>query len=339
MSPKIQDIIGKVTNPLSKPAQPFTSSSLYYCKSRFSLIGTVGSGKSTVAALIGLTTQTLSSVEPEFFCRIIERNSDIYADISNLRSGRFPAKTAPLSAFATEAGLLLAKKKTPSFLGMKQLQMPICDVSGEDLQLNIRQYAAKMGNLGAAAYSAFAQLTRYVKECDGMIVCVDASRAVLGRDIQIKTEDDKYLHFDPDVNLVRILNDVFDYREQIRRPLKGIAIVITKWDELKPHVEHLGLDLFNPTQNDMAVFMDTFFPSVSQAIKSYILTNNSVRIAYFPMYVEIERNEDGTEKRRKEDKSLIVKAKQSNLLGDLRKPSYAEQSCANLIEWLLGFAT
>jgi hypothetical protein len=318
------------------PAQPvFSSTGLYACKTKFSLIGTVGAGKSTTAALIALTTQTLSSSRTDFFCRIIERNSNIYGDVANLRMGKFPEKTVAYNQFATESGLLLARKST---FGMKQLQMPICDVAGEDLQLTIKQYANALGPIGNAAYSAAFNTTRYVKECDGMILITDASRVILDSEgSQIKSEDDSHLHKDPDVNLVRMLNDVFDYREQMRKPLKGIAVVITKWDVLKPHVERLGLDLFNPSQQDMATFMDTFYPSVAQAVKSYLLTNKTVSIQYFPTYVEIDRNEDGSEKKWADGKPK-VKPKASTQISDMRKPSYSEQSYANLIEWLLGFA-
>jgi hypothetical protein len=334
MSRKATDIIEKITNQIRD--RPFPQGNLFVCKERAALVGTVGSGKSTFAASLGITTQTLMSIRKEFFCRIVERNSNILGDMSNLRSGRFPNKTASLQTFAAEAGYVLGKK---NFLGTKQMQMPVCDIAGEDLQMMIRQYGSEIGSLGAVAYSASQNLTRYVKECNIQVICADASRAVLGHEgQQIKQETDKALHFDPDVNLVRILNDVFDYRDQIHKPLKGIALVVTKWDELKPHVEHLGLDLFNPTENDMATFMDTFYPSVSQAIKSYLWDNKNTKVAYFPFYVEVERNEDGTEKKRN-DGSLIVKAKQSQQLSDVRKPSYAEQSTANAIDWLLEFAS
>ena len=324
-----------ITDALRPKKDQFPSSRLYEYKNRFSLLGTVGAGKSTIAGLVVLTTQTLG-VRPNFICRILERNSNIYGDVSNLRSGRFPQKTVAYDSFATEAGLLLTQK---TLLGSKKIQIPICDVAGEDIQMMIHQYRKVVGPLGTAAYSAASQLVRYIKESEGFIVAVDASRAVIGRKgEQVQSETDKHIHPDPDVNLVRILNDVFDYKEQIRKPIKAIAIVITKWDELKPHVEHLGMNIMEPTKHDLTVFMQTYFPSVNQAIQSYRFAHPNTNVEYFPTYVEIERDDKGKAKKRV-DGTFVIKPKESMLISDMRKPSYSEETYAELIDWLLGFAS
>jgi len=301
------------------------------------MLGTVGSGKSTVAGGIVLTAQTLSSAYPNFFCRVLENTTNILADASNLRRGRFPVKTNPYQIYPPEAGLLMLWRGR--VFGEKKVQIPICDVAGEDIQMMIHQYRKVVGPLGTAAYSAASQLVRYIKESEGFIVAVDASRAVIGRKgEQVQAETDKHIHPDPDVNLVRILNDVFDYKEQIRKPIKAIAIVITKWDELKPHVEHLGMNIMEPTKHDLTIFMRTYFPSVNQAIQSYQFAHPNTKITYFPTYVEIERNDKGKPKKR-DDGSYTIKPKDSLLIADMRKPSYSEQTYAELIDWLLGFAS
>jgi len=324
--------------PKIQPQSIYASSKLYECKTRFSLIGSVGSGKSTTVGLMGITTQTLSAIDPSFVCRILERNSNIYGDMSNIRSGHFPEKTVAFDSFATEAGILLSKKY---WRGTKKIQIPVCDVAGEDLQFLIRQYRDHIStDLGNAAFNAAKRLTDYVKESEGIIVIEDASRAIIGRrGEQLKSEDDKHLHKDPDVNLVRILNDIFDYKDQIKKPLKAILIVITKWDELKDLVEPLNLNILRPDQRDLILFMDTCFPSVSQAIKSYQNDHPDTVIRYFPTYVEVERNADNTPKTwDKEGKQYKIKPKQSHEIMDLRKPSYSEQIFADLVYCLLGFA-
>ena len=319
---------------VTSPQQVYPSSKLYECKTRFGLLGTVGAGKSVIATLIAMTTQTLSSKEKDFFCRILERNSNIYGDISNMRDGWFPEKTTAHDRYSAEAGLLLAKK---GIFGYKKLQMPICDVAGEDIQLMIPQYV-KATEKTAAQFSASAKLIRYVRDCEGFILATDASRAIIERGgKQLKTEDDKDLHRDPDVNLVRILNEVFNYKDQVRKDIRGIAIVITKWDEVRDRLTPEGIDLLNPTQSDLDRFMDACFPSVRQAIKAHQLTHQKLNIRYFTSYVEIEREQDGTPKRR-QDGSEIIKPKQSTLWQDMRKPSYNELGYAELIDWVLEFA-
>lgn len=313
-----------------------TTNLLYACKTRFSLIGTVGAGKSTIAAGIALTTQTLSSQQLDFFCRILERNSNIYGDVSNLRDGWFPEKTLAYNQYATEAGLLLGKQKR--FGGYRFLQLPVCDVAGEDLQMDIRQYREQEGTIGNPSYSAAANLIRYVKESEGFIIATDASRAIIGRKgRQHATEKSSHLHRDPDVNLVRIVNEIFNYKDQVHRDIKGIAIVITKWDEVALDLENRGIDILNPDQTELNRFMDVCYPSVSQAVKAYQRTHDGLNIRYFPTFFEIERSEDGQPKLR-EDGSKIVKSKGGHSWEEIRKPSYSEKQYAGLIDWLLTFA-
>ena len=80
-------------------------------KNRVALIGTTGAGKSAVVAGLGMEAQeevksTAGSDKP-FYVTILENNSQIYQDMSNLRNGHFPTKTAAYSEFAAESGLLL----------------------------------------------------------------------------------------------------------------------------------------------------------------------------------------------------------------------------------------
>lgn len=337
----------KLPSILSNPKQGqqedkgYLSAKLYECSTRFSLIGPSGCGKSTIVGLVGLLTQTLSSERSDFYCRILERNSNIYGDISNIRSGYFPEKTEAFDSHAVEAGFLLARKSSIPFGGFKKIQVPVCDVAGETLQMNIRQYAKAVGPLGAAAYSAVNSVNKYLKQSEGVIAVADASRAVIGRgseNVQVKTEVDKKLHRDPDVNLVRLLNDIFDYRDSIKKPLKAIFIVITKWDELKYHIEHRGINIMDPDQNDLNLFMATFYPSVSQAIKSYQVDHPQTKIRYFPTFVEVERDENNVPKTW-DGTHEIIRAKESKEICDWRKPACSEQSYANLIDAILEFAT
>ena len=126
-----------------------TAAQLYKYKNRFAMLGTVASGKSTVAAGIVLTAQTLSSDIPDFYCRVIESNSEILQDASNLRRGRFPAKTKAYEKYPVESGLLLIWNKR--FGGDRKIQIPICDVAGEDVQQMIKTSRLRLSNEASAA--------------------------------------------------------------------------------------------------------------------------------------------------------------------------------------------
>ena len=317
-------------NPL-KQESPATPPHLYAYKTRFSLLGTVGSGKSTIVALSVLTTQTLSSDLPNFSCRPRENTSNILADVSHIRRGRFPAKTVPYGTYASEAGLLMTWQ---SWRGEKKIQVPICDIAGEDIQIMIKQYGHNIQNIGQVAYSASMNLINYVKDSDGFILAVPASRALIFREDKQVERENPELDPDADVNLARILGEVIDYKERTRsKPIKGIAVVITKWDMLQPFAEQLGMNIF--TEQGLTEFMDVAFSSTSQLIKACRVAN----VQFFPSYVEVERDEKGKVKTWDDDGSPKIKPKTSTLIRDRRKPSYSEQSYVNLIEYLHQFAS
>jgi len=62
----------------------------YKVKVRFGMLGPVASGKSTIAAALVNTCETLSSVLPNFYCRVLPTSTHILADANNLRLGHFP---------------------------------------------------------------------------------------------------------------------------------------------------------------------------------------------------------------------------------------------------------
>jgi len=333
----------------TKPQQTAVPPRLFPIKNRVSLIGTVGAGKSTVVGGVVMTAETLVADDPNFFCRVIEGTSEIHEDVSKLRDGHFPTKTVPFGAFASEAGLLMEWEKRVGLgpisakVGTKMLQLPICDVSGEDLSYMIRQVRA-VGPLGNIAKQAVRNLIAYVRESDGFIITIKATRAkgLFQKGKQLELEQDEKLSADPDVNLVRLLEDLMNYKQTHRsRPIKGVAVVITAWDRLKSEAERIGFDILNPMvgQSDLHNFVKACFPAVYAAIKSLRIPN----VAYFPSFFETETNEDNTEKPWP-DGTPQIKQRRTDVGNpdewwrDLRKISYSERSYVDLIEWLKQFA-
>jgi len=320
---------------------------LFPVKSRVATIGTVGAGKSAVVGGVVMTAETLVADEENFFCRVIEGTSDIHQDVSNLRDGFFPQKTVPFGAYATESGLLLEweHKVLGRVIGVKRLQVPICDLAGEDLQQTIRQVRAS-GPLGNIAKQAVRNLIAYVRESDGFIVTIKATRAkgLFPHGQQLEEEQDQKLSRDPDVNLVRLLEDLINYKMTHRsRPIKGIAVVITAWDRLKQSgvSDKIGFDILNPIvgQQDLDNFVKGCFPAVYAAIKSLRIPN----VVYFPSFFEAETNEDGTLKLVNGKPVIRQRSATPNLnpdewWRDLRKISYSEKSYVQMIGWLKNFA-
>jgi hypothetical protein len=314
-------------NPFKKQPQPIMPSQLYAYKTRFAMLGPVGAGKTTVSALGVLAAQVSSSDIQNFRCRVLEGTSSVLEAVSSLRQGHFPAKTPAHSAHAAESGLLLRHK---GFWGEKKIQVPIVDIAGEDIELMIQHYRTGVSHIGNIAYSLAKNLISYVKESDGYILCVDASKA-LG--IKGYSQPSSEVQADPDNDLHRILSEIFIHKEQSRgKSIKGIAVVITKWDTIAPYASNWGMDIYDPTGKGLKEFMDICFPNTSMILKDYGF-GFGANIKVFPSYIEVERDSAGTVKRWSMD------GKEKIVVKDRRMPSCDLQSYMNLIQYLLSFAT
>lgn len=336
-------------------------------KNRVAMLGTTGSGKSAVVAGLAYVAQeevkaTVGTNYP-FYCTILEKYSEIYQDLSNLRNGHFPAKTAAYGEFISEAGLLLEwerwlSSKVP-FIGKevrkkvwhKAVHMPICDIAGEDLSQFIRQVRSS-ANLAQQARINVARTLGYVRESDGYIVVIKGSRAQ-GFKTQLEKEKDSRLSQDPDVNLVRMLQDLVNYKRGNRQhPVRGVAVVVTAWDKLKPVGDEIGFDLcadamvspnYSVGQRDLERFVAGCFPSTYTAIKSLRVPN----VQYFPMFFLTEKEEDGlTEKKSVEEgwegtpmiRRREINGPEGEWFQTIRRIYCAEKQLTDLLYWLKGFA-
>jgi GTPase SAR1 family protein len=326
----LANIINRMLRSRPQTIMP-SASSLYKYNTRFALLGTVGSGKSTVAAGIILTAQYLSADDPTFYGQVIESNSDIIMDTSLLKRGYFPSKTAAYQNYAVESGLVLIWTQLGG-LRERKIQIPICDIAGEDVQQMIRQTRAV---LSPQDYNANQQLLTYIKQADGFLICVPASRALMFTDdAQLEREpssDD--LVSDPDVPVSRILQDIINYKSSSGgKNIKAIGVVVTKSDLMNPFAERLGIDLY--TEEGLRDFLDNYFAQTSMTLKRYV---DKANVRFFASHFQVMKNKDGKVKKWPNGGDRI------ELFHDIRRkrmvPRYSEQSYVDLFEWLRSFAT
>jgi len=319
-------IFKKVVDRFQPKAQPIMPTQLYAYKTRFAMLGPVGAGKTTVSALTVLAAQVSSSEILHFRCRVLEGTSSVLEAVSSLRQGHFPAKTPAHARHAAESGLLLRHK---GFWGEKKIQVPIVDIAGEDIELMIQHYRTGSTPIGRAAYSLAKSLISYVKQSDGYILCVDASKA-LG--VKGYNQPSSTVQVDPDNDLHRILSEIFIHKERSRgNTIKGIAVVITKWDTIEPYASNWGMDIYDESGEGLKEFMDVCFPNTSMILKDYGF-GFGANIKVFPSYIAVERDSTGEVKRWPDEKEKIV-------VKNRRMPSCDLQSYMNLIQYLLSFAT
>jgi len=227
-----------------------------------------------------------------------------------------------------ESGLLMKYK---SMFGEKSVQVPLVDCSGEDISLFIRQVDQKQRDLLSQVYYNNAQaLKNYVRDADGYILVVPASKVLIGKNQQIEQEAGLKLglDIDPDVNLHRILADVVDYKVKHRgHPIKGLAIVVTKWDLLAPIADELNMNIL--TEDGLKTFLDVCIPATAQEIKACDIKN----VQCFPSWFDIERDS-------KTGMPLLDGDGHTSIIVDekTRRPKYSEESYMRLFDWLKAFA-
>lgn len=302
--------------------------STYKSKCSFALLGTVGSGKTTVSGFITLTAITMSAYQQgKFICDVIESKSGILEAQSMLRQGRFPPKTDPNSPLPYESGLLM---QWNSRFRNREMHLPICDVAGEVVADLASKYRDGMYDLEEKTMRDVAFLVDEIKDRDGYILTVPAPRAPLFRDGRVLEEEKGALTSDPDVNLSRILEAVIAYkREQKMHPIQSIAVIVTKYDMVKNICENEGMDLYDESGVGFRNFMNTCFPATANKLRFFGLEN----VQFFPSEVEIHEDktwDDGTPRikvlRRRPDGTPC------------RVPKYPEQQYVRLINYLKEFA-
>jgi len=253
----------------------------YGVKTRFGMLGPVASGKSTIAAGIVHTCETLSSLVPDFFCRVLPTSTHILSDANNLCLGRFPEKTDPFTPRAPEAGLLICTRGWRE----KKVQVPICDVAGE-----ITDYIQTKASgltpsqiIKQRIQSVNTAVVETVKDCQGFIIALSAPDALMFRD--------KPSILDPDVYTYTVLNAIFEYRRRNKRPDPHIIAILTKWDEAKARAKEIQMDIYDESESGMERFLANGFRATSMLLKPLIEKGN---VKFFRSWFAIKTREDGS---------------------------------------------
>jgi hypothetical protein len=311
------------------PAYQQTFIRNYDFKTRFAMLGTVAAGKSTVAGCMLVTAHTKSNDDPTFYCQTVELKSGIRISASNLRRGIFPPKTKPTGNTTYESGI---KIRRTSMWGDKFVHIPIVDVAGEDLQYLLGDF--DMNNIpNTVNYKRLSALLTYIKESQGFIIVLPAPR-VFTSSGQMENEPDD-LAEDPDVNLSRLLEKIVQYKEQHRgNPIKGIAVVITKYDLFQDYAIKHNMNLYSPGGIDQ--FMRIHFPDTNMQLK-YLKEKGLVR--FFPSHVGLEYNENGVVERWNAPGKHYDKKPKVKRVADRNIPEYSERAYMALFDYLEQFAS
>ena len=285
--------------------------------SRIALMSPPNDGKTTTVAGLfmranGKVGDTLHT-DSKFKCRMLERGSSVHQDVSDLSNGIFPAKTQTYLGFRSSPGLLLEQFRhiglsiplTGRIFGRnnlrpapklwhKALQISINDLPGETLNQVMWQYRLKTGPQQKVIADMIGNAITEMRNCQAYIFILNAALAH-GLGLPIESERDPNVSRDPDVNLVRMLEDIANYKAKHSQQIKAAYVVITQWDKLEPRASQIGFDLFDTNlvrrQSDLEEFVRHCFPQFFGALHS-----SGVKLVnYYPTFFQTEKNKDGTE--------------------------------------------
>jgi GTPase SAR1 family protein len=202
---------------------------------RFSIVGPVGSGKTTLAAALILTAETMSAQIKNFYCKTLPKSSDIMIHKNNLRAGRFPPKTDPFLPVAPEAGLIVGESSRGIMGKGKVLQIPICDVGGEVYDvLGTRRPSTSQFNRIRNINRA---VVNHIRDSQGFIITLPAPDAQMFRQDWQARDTDSYIY--------HVLSRVMDHKKFYKQKIEAAAVWITQWDKAVEQArEEYNMDIY-----------------------------------------------------------------------------------------------
>ena len=309
----------------------------YYSESKqakvqFYMVGPVGSAKSTIAAGTVVTCETLSIILKGFYARVLPRSSYIIADANNLRLGRFPKKTDPLAPRAAEAGLLICEQGWRE----KRVHVPMYDVGGEIFDaFNVTpEIQARVNNYNRNVVNA-------IRDSEGYVVTLSAPDALMFRKSYKEQDVDQYTY--------NVLSQAFAYKKQAHKKIEGIALWLTRWDEVMDKAKDIGMDIYEmddngrPNQKGLMRFFNNGYPGIAMLLKPLV---NQGKVKFFRSYFKIKKKEDGVTEEtwpldlddldHKPQKVINTIVDDTNYIRS--KPEYSEQDYADFIRFMGTFS-
>jgi len=246
---------------------------------RVACVGTQGSGKTTVLGFIHVTCQILTNeLDQNFYFRVDEKTSGIRQAPSDLRNGMFPVATPIRPGHIFEADFIM-RKHVP--FGTQSIRIPFAETAGEEISRLIDKFSHGQYELDTRDFTQARQIYEQILQSNGFIVIAPVTRARFydGKGM----EEEPTLIKDPDVNISRLLECIYNYKESTQAPpIKGIAVLLTKADAMITELRASGMDL--DTEEGMRLFMSRYFPETMSVLRFYGLD----KVRFWPSGVELD---------------------------------------------------
>lgn len=272
---------------------PSAGGALKINKYRTSLIGTPGAGKTVAERLIFYTARMLQQDLPDFHCTIDDNNmTTVKQDICYMEDGHFPPKTGAYMRQANKTNMDMWWGGN-SLWGKKAAKFETVDLAGEDY---IAQSHYNIEKPDPAAYNQASKLVDFVYGSQICLLAAPVFRAPMFKDgVALEPENSNISKF-ADVNLSTMFDSLVHRRKKNNQPIKAVGICLTQCDKVDKYIEEkYGWNIYTSVE-DIKAFMNKYFAWTMMSIKGLQDTWSNTAVEYFPMFIETEKNSDGTEK-------------------------------------------
>lgn len=291
-------------------------------------IGTRGSSKTTSLGCIDLVCEIESARNPKFTYRIDERTSGGISQISaDLCRGVFPKATPKGKIY--QADIYLTWKN--GWRGDKTICIPVAETAGEDIENLMGIYRGDEQYKITPLPPDADNLIRKIAASQGLILTIAVPRES-ARFPQKLDKEPSSIHETPDLNAMRILNAIFQYKQATRgaQPVEGIAVLLTKYDMVDQWLERMKMDLYDPVGAQR--YLTTYFRKTIALLKNFGME----RVKFFPVHVMVEKDilKDGTVRFHQWDGQDGKKGDKIAINYDRNLPKFSEQVYFTVLEWI-----
>jgi len=294
-----------------------------------SVFGMVESGKTTILGLLEIVCVDYANKEnkpgkkPKFHYLVQERQSGIRQAAAELRMGMFPEKT-PTKLF--KADFLMRFGKT---FGEEIIRLPFCETGGEVFTKLLDRFQKGMYDITPDMQDSDL-IKNYILDTDAIILITPTPRG-----LGLEKEKGAQLNL-PDVNLARLCSGIYEYKmldaksNPGHRPIRGIAVFLTKYDAVQSYCEAKHMPLNTP--QGVHAFMSRCFPETYAVLGWYGLEN----VRFWPTGVNIETQPNPVTGQVEAKLHPLKPDRGWKIKVDLNRnmPIFTEQPFYEFIEWL-----
>jgi hypothetical protein len=298
---------------------------------RVSIIGTMQSGKTTMIGLLDLACSDRHDRDPKFIGFPEEKGNSNAMDIADmLCGGTFPPRTPIDQVYEAD---FIFEQRSGRFInfGTRRLRSPVVDGAGENYAKMIESHRAGLYKGDPAKKYDIWNLYQYILQSVGFLMVVDA--------MEIRGLGANTTELNADTNIARLLQTIVEYKEATKSPpIIGIALVITKFDQVMVDLKAEGIHLNHPDKRVRADstkrFLSKYMRNTNRLLDYYVVNGVVKQLIIIPSWVDIVYDDATGQPVIGDDGKFTVRVDPNT-----QRPKFSLHTYDELINWMLSTFT